>query len=192
MKTSISFLFKHIIPAVLLTFLAMPGLQTARADQTNTQGQLSERDYKFVKEALKGGAMEVSLGQLAAQQGTNQSVRAFGERMVQDHQKANQELSQLASQKGATIPDTMDKKADEMAAKLRELSGTEFDKAYIKYMISDHKADIKEFQNEAAKADDADLKNWAAQTLPTLQEHLRMAENAKTEIDSGKPQISAQ
>jgi putative membrane protein len=191
MNTSITLRLKHLLPAILLAFLAMQ-LQTARADQTNTQGQLSDRDYKFVKAVLKGGSMEITLGQLASQQGTNQSVRAFGDRMVQDHQKANQDLTQLATQKGATIQDPMDKKADAMAAHLRELSGTEFDKAYIKMMISDHKTVIKEFQNEAAKGDDADLKNWATQTLPTLQEHLRLAESAKTEIEAGQPQISAQ
>ena len=191
MNTSIALRLKHIFPAILLAFLAMQ-LLTTRADDTNTQGQLSARDYKFVRDALKGGSMEISLGQLAAQQGTNQSVRAFGDRMVQDHQKANQELTQLATQKGATIQEPMDKKTDEMAAHLRGLSGTEFDKAYIKMMISDHKTVIKEFQSEAAKADDADLKNWATQTLPTLQEHLRLAESAKADIDAAKPQISAQ
>jgi len=191
MNTSIALRLNHVLQAILLTFLAMQ-LQTAHADQTNTQGQLSDRDYKFVKEALKGGSMEITLGQLASQQGTNQSVRAFGDRMVQDHQKANQELTQLANQKGATIQDTMGKKADAMAAHFRELSGTEFDKAYIKMMISDHKTVIKEFQNEAAKGDDADLKSWASQTLPTLQEHLRLAESAKADIDAAQPQISAQ
>lgn len=183
--------FKRLAFATMLVLCSSLALQ-ARADQTNTQGQLSSKDYKFVTSAVQGGTMEVTLGQLAAQKGSDPSVRAFGERMVQDHQKANQELTQLISQKGATVPETSTKKGEKMTEHLQGLSGADFDKAYIKHMVSDHKTDIKEFQTAAEKSDDADLKNWAAKTLPTLQEHLRLAESAEATVDAVKTQASAQ
>src|SRR6478609_4440042 len=81
---------------MLLTFRA------AAADEQ--RGQLSARDYKFVVDAAKGGMAEVTLGQLAAQKATDPSVKDFAQRMVQDHQKVNDELTKLAAQKGATLP----------------------------------------------------------------------------------------
>lgn len=177
-------------PAIVVSLLALcftlAGLQSVRADQTNTQGRLSAKDYKFVTEASQGGMMEVTLGQLAAQKGSDPSVRSFGERMIQDHQKANMELTQLISQKGATAPEPSTKKDEKMTEHLQSLSGADFDKAYIKHMVSDHKTDIKEFQMAADKSDDADLKAWAAKTLPTLQEHLRLAESAESTVAATK------
>jgi putative membrane protein len=180
-------LFRDLSLVAVMAFC----LSTARADDIVNQGQLTPRDYKFATDAIQGGNMEINLGQIAAQKGADQSVRDFGTRMVQDHQKANQELNELLHQRGATVPADSDKKADKMTEHLQTLSGSEFDQTYIKHMISDHKTVIKAFQKEADKGDDTDLKNWAAKTLPTIQEHLRLAENAQAAISSSKPQPAA-
>ena len=186
MNTSTSKVIHTVSLSVALALCCFAGLQNARADDTANRGQLTARDYKFVTEAVEGGNMEVTLGQLASTKAADQSVRDFGQRMVQDHQKANQELTQLASQKGATVPEASAKKEDKLEEHLQGLSEAEFDKAYIKHMVGDHKKVIKEFQKAADKSDDADLKNWAAKTLPTLQEHLRLAENVEATISSAK------
>ena len=190
MKTSILNTFKHRLLVTIFALLAAVGLQTAGAEQTNAQGQLSARDFKFVTDAVQGSTMEVTLGQLAAQKASDPAVRAFGQRMVQDHQKANQELMLLAAQKGVTVSATPNKKDEKVAAHLQTVSGLDFDKAYVKNMVSDHKKDVKEFQAEADKADDADLKNWTAKTLPILQEHLRLVESLETTMDAAKTQAS--
>src|SRR5579863_4509389 len=122
-----------------LCFAAASLTSFAADDSTETanRGQLTAKDYKFVTQATEGGNMEVTLGQLASQKGTDPSVRDFGQRMVQDHSKANQELKDLIGQKGATAPMPSTKKTEKMAERLQALSGTEFDKTYIKHMVSD-------------------------------------------------------
>jgi len=162
-----------IIAICLLAF----GLHQACADERGNPGQLTAKDYKFASAAADGGRMEVTLGLMAVQKASATAVRDFGQLMVDEHQKANTELTKLLTQKGATVPDAATKKDDKLTSHLQGLSGPEFDAAYIKAMIKDHKKDVKEFQEAALKSDDSDLKAWAAKTLPMVQEHLRRAQN---------------
>lgn len=131
-------------------------------------------DHKFALEAAMGGMMEVELGKLAAEKGASDEVRQFGQRMVDDHSKANSELMQLASGKGMTLPAAPDAKHQAEMGKLSALSGEKFDKEYVKMMLKDHKKDVAAFEKEANGGMDAELKSFAASTLPTLREHLQM------------------
>ena len=151
------------------------------SDNTGTSGQqagmgnMSSQDHEFVMDAAMGGLMEVELGRIAAQKGMSESVKQFGQRMVDDHSKANEELMSLASSKGMTLPTALDEKHQKDVTKLSAMSGAEFDRAYAKMMLSDHNKDVKEFEKQSTKGGDADIKAFATKTLPTLQEHLQMA-----------------
>ena len=150
--------------------------------------QFSAKDTKFIKTALVGGQMEVSLGQLAAQKGSDQSVKDFGNKMAVDHQKAGDELKSLVTQKGGQIPEVPDQNQSAMAKHLQKLDGPGFDKMYIDHMVKDHNKDIAAFESEAKDGDDVDLKNWAAKTLPVLQEHLKLAKDAQAKVDPSSHQ----
>ena len=150
----------------------------ATGEQTG-MGSMSAQDKDFLMDAAMGGLMEVELGRMATQQGMSDAVKQFGQRMVDDHSKANQELMSLASSKGITLPTTIDEKHRKDMTKLQGLSGAEFDRAYSKMMQSDHKKDVSEFEKQSTRGTDPDLKAFASKTLPTLQEHLQMA-NALT------------
>ena len=136
---------------------------------------MSSQDHNFVMDAAMGGMMEVELGRWAAQKGTSDAVKQFGQRMVDDHSKANEELMSLASSKGMTLPTALDEKHQGHVTKISALSGAEFDRAYAKLMLSDHEKDVKAFEKQSSKGGDPDLKAFATKTLPTLQEHLQMA-----------------
>jgi len=114
-----------ITAVVILTGMSLLG-----ADRTTKEnrGQLSARDYKFVSEAARGGMMEVKLGEVAKQRGTTQEIRDFGQRMITDHSKANEELKQLASTKGAVIPTEMTHHENTEMDRLEKLTGKEFEK----------------------------------------------------------------
>ncbi|MDT5262824.1 MAG: putative rane protein [Acidobacteriota bacterium] len=131
-------------------------------------------DQKFAMEAAMGGQMEVELGKLAAQKGASDEVRQFGQHMVDDHSKANEDLMQVASGKSMTLPTALSPKMQMEMQKLSAMSGEKFDKEYVKMMVKDHKEDVAAFQKEASGGMDADIKSFATRTLPTLQEHLRM------------------
>jgi putative membrane protein len=135
-------------------------------------------DEKFVREAASGGRSEVELGKLAADRGSNPQVKSFGQRMVDDHGKAGSELAALAQSKHITAPAEMDPKARALKDRLMTLQGAAFDRAYMDAMVKDHETDVQAFQTEAQSGADPDIKRWASSTLPTLQEHLRLARDA--------------
>jgi putative membrane protein len=132
---------------------------------------LSEMDQAFAKKAAMGGMMEVNAGQLAQQKGMNDRVKAFGAMMVRDHQQANQELMNLARAKGLMLTDSMDKKTSDHMTQMQKMEGKSFDRHYMNMMVEDHNKDVAEFEKAANSAQDADLKAWAAKTLPVLKMH---------------------
>jgi putative membrane protein len=136
---------------------------------------LSAQDKKFMMEAAMGGMMEVELGKWAAQQGSADTVKQFGKKMVEDHSAANAELTQLATSKGVTLPSQLDAKHQAEISRMSKLSGAAFDQAYSKMMLKDHIKDVAEFERQSTRASDADLKAFASKTLPTLKEHLELA-----------------
>ena len=153
---------------------------------TAHKSTLSSGDKKFIEKAAEGGMAEVELGKLASQKAQSAEVKQFGERMVKDHSAANDKLKQIASQKGVTPPSEMDSSTKREYDKLSNLSGAQFDREYIGHMVSDHEKDIKEFKSEEKSAQDADVKSFAQNTLPTLEEHLRLAKSAEASVRNEK------
>jgi putative membrane protein len=172
--------------AALLLSASLGLAQYNRTDTQGQRGQLAEKDYRFLEKAARGGMEEVQLGELAKQKGVNEAVRSFGDRMVTDHGKANDELKKLAAQKGATWPTVMSHGGQSAIDKLQKATGTDFDKTYAKDMAKDHRTDVKEFQNAAKDLTDPDLRAWAQKTLPVLEQHLGMAENMETTVKNEK------
>jgi putative membrane protein len=144
------------------------------SDTTSTNTK-SSADENFAKKAAEGGMAEVKLGQLAEEKGSSPAVKNFGRRMVQDHSKANNELKDVTSKENIPLPNEMDKSDQATYDRLSKLSGDAFDRAYARDMVKDHSKDVSEFQNEAKNGKDESIKNFAAQTLPTLQNHLDQA-----------------
>src|SRR5437868_6939484 len=141
---------------------------------TTTVVKLSQKDVSFIQKAGGGGQQEVENGKMAEKQGKSADVKRIGARMVADHSKANNELTELANRKGV--------KFDSSGVRAQNIGAADFDRQYLKLLEMVHKNDIAEFQKEARSGDDRDVKAWAAKTLPTLQEHLTMVENAERKV----------
>jgi len=128
----------------------------------------------FMVKAADGGMEEVEMGRAANGKATNARVKNFGQMMVDDHSKANDELKSLASQKNVTIPATMSsdhqKDMDDLNKKTKD-----YDKSYMKMMVDDHQKDISEFEKASKNTKDADVKAWVDKTLPVLRKHLDSA-----------------
>jgi putative membrane protein len=132
-------------------------------------------DQEFANKAATGGMLEVKLGELAAAKGSNPAVREFGQRMVKDHSKANDELKSLATQASVALPTALSRSEQTTYDRLSKLSGADFDKAYANDMVSDHEHDVAEFKQESTMGQNETLKSFAMRTLPTLQSHLDQA-----------------
>ncbi len=163
------------------------GSAAGKSDSKKSEDQKSSKksggmDKKFVADAAEGGLAEVDLGNLAKSNGSSDDVKQFGDHMVTDHSKANDELKSLAQQKGWTLP--TEPKAKDKATKdrLAKKNGAEFDKAYMRDMVMDHEKDVKEFKKCASSCSDPDLKAWAGKTAPTLEQHLQMAKDTAQKV----------
>ena len=155
---------------------------TTTGSTGGTVSNLSDQDKDFVMKAAAGGMAEVQMGQSAQEKAKNADVKAFGKRMVDDHGKANDELKTLATNKGLALPTELDQEHKDAAQHLSSLTGAAFDKSYMEHMVSDHEKDVKEFEKASKDAKDADIRNWAAKTLPTLQDHLKQAKDTQKKV----------
>lgn len=149
----------------------------ASAQQKPAEKKSPDMDRQFALNAASGGLFEVEAGKLAVQKGSSQDVKSFGQRMIDDHGKANEELKTLAASKNIKLPAEMNKKHSADLGKLSKAPGGEFDRQYMEMMVKDHKKDVSEFRKEAKEGKDPDLKAWASKTLPILEDHLKMAQS---------------
>ncbi len=161
-----------------------------RSPNTPTGGEtspnsLSSRDSNFVMQAAQTGMLEVQLGKLAVQRGSSAGVKQYGQQMVEEHTQKNQELMQLAMQKGVEVPTEMSSQNKALGDRLSGLSGTSFDTAYKQAMIDSHNQAIALFQAQSQQGQDPELKAWATKTLPNLQAHLQMVNQMLA--DTSKP-----
>jgi putative membrane protein len=166
-----------------------PGTTGKPATQGTDKGQpksdAANADATFMRTAAMSSMAEVVHGKQAQANGSQDEVKKFAQRMIEDHTKANDELKALASKKNTTLPAELDQKHQAMQQKLEKMKGADFDRAYMQHMVQAHKEAVTLFQNEAKNGKDADARAWAEKTLPTLQEHLKMATEINAKVSKG-------
>lgn len=151
---------------------------TASADDS----PLNHTDKSFLEDSYKGGVTEIESAKMAEQKTANPDVKAFAEKLVADHTKANNELKAMADSKKVAVEGGTSLKDQSKGKSLDAKTGGDFDKAFIDDQIKDHKKDIEAFEKEANEAKDTDVKNLANKLLPTLKEHLSTAESIQEKI----------
>jgi putative membrane protein len=167
-----------ITSGALLLTLAGSALADNTLDKSvDTTGE------KFIKEAIQGNLAEVKVGQLAQEKGTNQGVIDYGAALAKDHERANQSAIHVAQQMSIIPPDEPDPRQQAEFKKLSAHTAEQFDRQFLKRMVKDHKEDISKYQKEAQQGGPA--ADYAKQTLPTLREHLKMAEDLERQKPAG-------
>ena len=149
------------------------GTVESKSDKSSNKAKgdkLSSADKAFIKDAAKGGTMEVAMGRVAEENATNSEVKNFGGRMVKDHSNANEELKAIAKEKGVELP------AEKEAGKWKS------DKDYMDAMVKDHEKDLAAFEKEAKDGSDPDVKNFASKTAKTVRKHLEMAKEIDAKV----------
>jgi len=155
------------------------------AQQSTTEAKLQRTDRNFVSKAVEDNREEVELGKLAQGKASSDAVKQFGQRMIEDHSAANQDLLQLAENKGMKLQDKAPK-ADREMERLAKLQGPEFDREYVRAMVKDHKQDVAEFRRMHSGAVDPNLKAWIDKTLPTIEDHLKTIEGIQAQMAAAK------
>lgn len=152
---------------------------TGSADRV-AMNPVGSTDREFMTEAAMGGMTEVELGRIAQDKGRSPAVKTFGKKLVDDHSAAGEKLKAIAADVGVTLPSSLDTKHQDMVDKFAKMpAGAKFDNEFMKDAVADHQKDIEDFQKAASNAQNDRVKSFAADTLPTLREHLRMAQSGR-------------
>jgi len=161
------------LTASLSIFALMLTASTVRADvQDKVKQMQSPADSKqFAMKAAEGGMLEVKLAQLAQQKAQSAEVKQLAQTIEQDHTQANQQLMQVAKQKNIDLPADLKGECQETYQAFQQLQGKDFDNAFLLHNVKDHLKDIMMFQKEAQSGTDQEIRQWAQQTLPKLQQH---------------------
>lgn len=138
----------------------------------------SKADQKFLKEAVQGDLSEVNMGKLAQQNGASDDIKQYGQMLEQDHGQHLQKAQQLAQQMGVTPPTEPMAKSKKVYDRLSKEQGARFDKAFARAMVKDHKEDIAKYEKEAKSK--GPLGTFAQETVPTLQKHLKSAQEIES------------
>ncbi|WP_167772536.1 DUF4142 domain-containing protein [Ramlibacter henchirensis] len=155
---------------------AQPGTGTRNAE-TNKDDKMARADRRFVQEVAGSGMFEVQAAQLASKQATDSNVKSFAGMLVDHHTKANDELTKLANAKGVELPAAPSRDLRRQIETLGKKKGQEFDQEFVRNVgVKAHEKDIKTFEKASKDLKDPELKAFAEKTLPTLKEHLAMAQ----------------
>ncbi|WP_257657599.1 DUF4142 domain-containing protein [Parapedobacter lycopersici] len=155
-------------------------------DVNDTTATVKMEDSEFAVKAADASLAEVQLGKLALERTTDQRIKDYAQLMIDDHNKANDELMTIAANKNITLPPVP---SEDHAANMRDLqqkSGTDFDQAYLDRMVRDHNNAVSLFEDASKGTADPDLKNFAAKALPTLQMHHEKAKELRDSLDTGE------
>ena len=175
---------KFAASLAVLCLLAAGGAQAQMANNTNP-------DLQFAHKAASSGAAEVALGKMALDKSSRQDVRDFAQRMVDDHTKLNGQMAQLAQHQHLRLPKQAVGEDAEAVKRLSSLSGPEFDRAYMTLMTQDHRRDVAAFEKEASEGSVPPIKTLASKAVPTLRQHLAMAEQLQQAVGEERAQAGS-
>lgn len=161
-------------------------------DVNDTTALVETDDSEFAVKAADAGLAEIELGKMALARASDQRVKDYAQMMIDDHNKSNDELMTIAAKKNITLPPVPSEDHAKNMRDLQDLSGREFDNAYINQMVRDHGNVVSLFEDAAKGANDADLKSFASKTLPVLQGHHERAKELRDSLDGGTTGVAGQ
>lgn len=188
--------FIALIVAVMFTALFIAGCKGGNADRNGVDSAMSVNDQKiddsvtavgtneadFMVKAANGGMTEVQAAQVAQQKATNDDVKKFATKMVEDHSKLNDQLKSLAGKLNITIPSAIDGDSKAMIDKLNNTKSVDFNKTFMDMMVDAHDKDVDMFQKASGDVANPDVHNFITSALPTLQSHQQMAKKIQASL----------
>lgn len=178
----------HLLATAAMILFTAPALSLAQtpapAKTVTEKGQTAQQDMNFAEKAAISDMFEIQAGKLAQDQAREQGVKQFGSHMVADHTKTSEAMKAMAQQKSMTLPTKLDSEHQQKLDKLRGLKGDQFDSAYLQGQMDAHQTAVTLFRQQAENGKDADLRRFAEQSLPTLEQHLRQVRDLRPNVAS--------
>jgi predicted outer membrane protein len=155
--------------------------QRAQQGAAGIRGEDAEQrnpDQRFIREASADNQFEIQQGQAIGEQAQNPQVKQLAQMIVQDHQQAQQQLQQVAQQMNMEVPTQLEQWQQDKLQAMQQKHGEHVERAFTFGQVGAHHIDILKYRYAAEHAQNPQLKQYAQQTVSTLEKHLRMAEEA--------------
>lgn len=165
---------------VSLLMVSVSAAQRDQRDDKDQRGQSPTRqltDQEFARMASQANLAEINFGMLAEKHAATKEVRDYGQRLVNDHKKANDKLNRILDRMRIPAAPRMGPQHEQLATRLAAMRGAAFDRAFEDQMVKDHERAIALFEQEAEHGRDRELRDYAKDTLPELREHLKLAQH---------------
>src|SRR5436190_21938716 len=166
--------------------VALPAFAQLKSDQ-----KIDNADAAAMRQLAQANLNEIEGGKAAASKAQNPDVKRFAQKMVDDHTQMLNDLKALASQKSVSLPESVALKDKAQMKMMERASGADFDKKYMEEMVKDHQKDLKEVQDLAAKAKDADFRAAVQKASSKIAEHLQLAQRIASGSAAGATSNSA-
>lgn len=150
------------------------------------ENEPKEDDSEYLVFAAGLDMKEIELGKLALQKSGNADVKGLAQMMIDAHTKSLKDIQAVAQAKNISLPEAMPEKGQEAYKDLNDKTGTDFDRKYADKMVEGHEKAIEKMEKASEKANDAEIRMWAANMLPTLRMHLDHAKQVKEKVDAMK------
>lgn len=167
-----------------------PNQQTQPSTGQQSSVDFNTVDREFIRMAAEGNNAEIQTSQLALQKAADQSVRQYAQRMITEHTQANQRLASIAARYGVTLPTAPGPLHVAIAQQLNQLSGAQFDRAYMGVQENSHLSSAALYRTVLEQGQAADVQTYASEILPRVQEHFEMANQMSVEMRAGVNQPS--
>jgi putative membrane protein len=168
---------RFAVVALGLAMLVTPALAQSNSNASMSAKKPTPMTEKFVKNATITDMFEIQAGKLAQDKANDSAYKDFAKMIIDDHTKTSEEMKAMQPKLGVQLPTELDAKHKTIAKKLESASGAAFENQFKAAQIDGHKAAVKLFEDYSKSGDNADLKQFAEKTLPTLKEHLQHAQN---------------
>jgi len=142
------------------------GVEVPAAKAAGTAGKAVD-DVAFVRQATESGRKEVASARNALPQLKNPALKDLAQMLVQDHSNANSKLSRIAVDKGWPVPGPQAEPPPPAGQ-----DASDFDQKWTAEMIAGHERSVKLFRAQAQSGEDKELREFARDTLPTIEHHL--------------------
>ena len=152
---------------------AAPAYGSQQPGGAESPEEQANRDRSFVKKALESGSAEVKLGELAQQSSQSEDIKQFVRKMAEEHKQLEGQIEPIAAQIGVVPPTELSRKDKKVISKLEGLSGPKFDEEYISAVLKGHQQDLKDFNSEAEKTQNAALRDAAKEGAAVISQHLQ-------------------
>jgi len=175
-----------LMKTILISFMAVSAIvmvSCSKSSKDNTNPPLTSTDSLFAVKASQGNIAEIQEGQVALTNSQKDSVKMFGQKMIDDHTTAQKSLDSIGNVLKFPMPTTPDSAHIAHKMMLMNLQGSEFDSAFVNGEVEDHQKTLDLLSKEMNSGTNAMLRSYATKNYPIIQMHLMMADSLQKSLN---------